>query len=687
MKDTYRFFKRDISWLSFNYRVLMEADDKSLPLYERINFIAIYTSNLEEFYKVRVADLKAVASGGTDDDLTAREASAMIDQITAEVNRQMEDRIRIYDYGIVPELAFNGIIFYQDENVEPFQREYIQRHFDEELYPFLQPVPLCKDEVRAFLRDNRLYVAFKLFRKDDHRKSGQPRYFMVEIPCDKKSRFIELPDHDGKHYIMYMEDVIRSCAGNMFPGYTIDCAYCFKISRDADILIDDETTGGIVEKVKHKLKKRKIGAVCRFVYDRHMPADMLEHLIYTFDIKREELVLGDRHINLEDLSGLPNPGLPDASSRKPKPFMPSVFEKQGSVFRYLSRKDFLMFCPYHSFDIFLNFLTEAAHDEATKEIFITQYRVAENSSVINSLISAARNGKKVTVFVELKARFDEANNLNTAEQMQKAGINIMYSIPGLKVHAKVALVLREDKDGKAKSFAYVGTGNFNERTACVYSDIGLFTKNKYIVDDLRSLFDYLKVKGYMGHFHRLLVPKVNLIEQLKKMIDNEIDIARRGGEGYMILKMNAIQDEAMISELYRASEAGVKIDLIVRGICCLVPGREFSRNITVTRIVDSFLEHSRVWYFENGGKPKVYIGSPDWMKRNLYKRVEAVVPVMSDELKKDIIHMLHIQLADNVKACRIDEHLNNIFKYPHNGEKRVRAQYDFYDYLKSKSME
>lgn len=684
MENTYKFFKRDRSWLSFNYRVLLEADDKSLPLYERINFISIYTSNLEEFYKVRVADLKAIASGAASSDISPHEASDMIEEITIEVNRQMEDRIRMYDYGIVPEMSFNGVVFYQDENVEPFHREYIQKLFDEELYPYLQPVPLCREEVRAFLRDNKLYVAFKLFRKNDREKRGRPSFFMVKIPCNRKSRFIMLPEHEGKHYIMYMEDVIRSCAGNMFPGYTVDCAYCFKISRDADILIDDVSTTGIVEQLKNNLRKRKIGAVCRFVYDRHMPADMLEHLIYTFDIKREELVLGDRHINLEDLSDLPNPGLPEASCQKPRPMMIPRFERPGAVFRYLARKDFMLHYPYHSFDIFLKFLNEAAHDEATREIYITQYRVAENSSVISTLIAAARNGKKVTVFVELKARFDEENNLATAEQMQKAGINIMYSIPGLKVHAKVALVVREGKSKGIRSFAYIGTGNFNEKTARVYADIGLFTHDKLIVEDLKSLFELLKEKGYKGKFHRLLVPRVNLIPKLKKLINTEINNVKKGLPARMILKMNAIQDEAMISELYRASEAGVKIDLIVRGICCLVPDQPFSRNITVTRIVDSFLEHSRVWYFENGGKPKIYIGSPDWMKRNLYKRIEAVVPVVSKELKQEVTDMLDIQLADNVKACRLDSNLNNIFKHAKPGQKRVRAQYAFYDYLKNK---
>ena len=351
----------------------------------------------------------------------------------------------------------------------------------------------------------------------------------------------------------------------------------------------------------------------------------------------------------------------------------------------MSKRDLLLHYPYHSFDHFIHFLYEAVHDPSVKEIMITQYRVAPHSEVINTLIAAAQNGKQVTVFVELKARFDEENNLATAELMQKAGIHIIYSIPGLKVHAKVALVLRRHKDGRPKkSFAYISTGNFNEKTALVYADSALITSNREIVDDLHKLFRVLRKDITDPQFKHLLVPRFNLVPQLMQRLEFEKKQAVNGQKAHIILKMNALQDPAMIDELYRASEAGVQIDLIVRGICCLIPNQPYSRNIRITRIVDGFLEHARVWYFYNAGKPLVYMGSPDWMRRNLYRRIEAVTPVLDVRLKQEMIDMLNIQLADNQKAGWVDEHLRNVFKYNPEAQP-IRSQITFYEYLKEKS--
>ena len=369
---------------------------------------------------------------------------------------------------------------------------------------------------------------------------------------------------------------------------------------------------------------------------------------------------------------------------KPVPMKLNRLNDKESIFSYVEKKDLLLYYPYHSFDHFIHFLYEAVHDPETREIMVTQYRVAENSAVINTLIAAAQNGKKVTVFVELKARFDEENNLATAEMMKAAGINIIYSIPGLKVHAKVALIRRRSFNGeKIHSYAYISTGNFNEKTATLYADCGLFTSNPVIVHDLTNLFRTLRGKEN-PKFTRLLVARFNLIPELNRLIDKEIELAEKGRGGRIILKMNALQDPIMIDRLYEASQRGVKIDLIVRGICCLIPGQEYSRNIRVTRIVDSFLEHARIWYFGNAGHPKVYLGSPDWMRRNLYRRIEAVVPVLDSELREEIVDMLHIQLSDNQKACFVDEKLNNIFKFKASAAP-VRAQYTFYNYLKEKN--
>ena len=525
MESNYQYFKRDISWLSFNYRVLLEANDDRLPLYERINFISIYSSNLEEFYKIRVADHKAVASGVTQsDEESVQSAAELLENINREVNRQLEDRIRIYEHKILPALRKNHIIFYQSRNVEPFHQEFIRNFFREEIFPFLQPVPVCKDRVVSFLRDNRLYLAVRLFMHGTEKTDpDHVQYFVMKMPYSKVPRFIELPKQGDNYYLMFIEDIIKANIGLIFPGYDVDSSYCIKISRDADILIDDTTsTADLVEQVKKKVKKRKIGAVCRFVYDRGMPSDFLDFLVDAFQINREELVPGDKHLNLEDLRHLPNPNKALKSLEKPKPMKLNCLDEKESIFNYVKQKDLLLYYPYHSFEHFIHFLYEAVHDPQTKEIMVTQYRVAENSAVINTLIAAAQNGKKVTVFVELKARFDEENNLATAEMMKSAGIKIIYSLPGLKVHAKVALIRRKSKgdDPKTCDFAYIGTGNFNEKTAMLYADCGLFTCNPKITKDLYTLFCTLQGKEN-PKFSTLLVARFNLIPERKNHIKDE----------------------------------------------------------------------------------------------------------------------------------------------------------------------
>lgn len=685
MGNKYNYFKRDISWLSFNYRVLLEALDEHLPLYERINFISIYSSNLEEFYKIRVADHKAVASGATlSDEETVQSACELMEEINREVTRQLDDRVRIYEQKILPALRKSHIIFYQDRHVEPFHQPFIRDFFREEIFPYLQPVPVSKDRVVSFLRDNRLYLAIRLYLKEESTPGMEkkPHYFVMKQPYAKVPRFIELPPHEKNHYLMFTEDIIKANLNLIFPGYEVDSSYSIKISRDADILMDDTTTSAaLVEQLRKKVKKRKIGDVCRFVYDRAMPQDFLNFLTDAFHIQPDELVQGDKHLNLEDLRHLPNPGKSLRATDKPKPMKLTLLDEKESIFNYVAKKDLLLHYPYHSFEHFIHFLYEAVHNPETREIMVTQYRVAENSAVINTLIAAAQNGKKVTVFVELKARFDEENNLATAEMMQAAGIKIIYSIPGLKVHAKVALIRRRGLNGEfIPSYAYISTGNFNEKTATLYADCGLFTCRKEIVNDLHNLFRTLQGKENLK-FSTLLVARFNLIPELNRLIDHEIALAEQGKSGRIILKMNALQDSTMIDRLYEASERGVQIDLIVRGICCLIPGQSYSRNIRVTRIVDSFLEHARIWYFGNEGKPKLFLGSPDWMRRNLYRRIEAIAPVLDPDLRNDLTVMLQIQLADNQKACWVDDQQRNVFKKRMPGTTCVRAQYDFYKYL------
>lgn len=688
MENSYKYFKRDISWLSFNYRVLLEAEDDALPIYERIKFLSIYSSNLEEFYEIRVAEHRGVIMKKNFTEESGAEAEEVLTEITDEVNRQQREYYRIFSEKILPELNRQNIYLYQGSEPEPFHEEFVHNFFNEEVFPFLSPVMIQAGDIRTFIRDRRLYLVIRMIKKSKRKSEGDQapeyHYALMKIPYAKVPRFIELPQHEGKFYIMFIDDIIRANLANVFPGYEIDSCYSIKISRDADIYLEDEK-GNIVESIRKKVKKRKIGALSRFMYDRAMPEDFLSFICDAFGITRDDLVVGGRYLNLQDLAKLPNPKGKELEQKVPAPMRVPYLDEKGSVFRAVKKKDILLHFPYQSFDYLIRFLMEAAFDPKVDEIKITQYRVAENSAVINTLVSAAQNGKKVTVFVELKARFDEENNMSTAERMEKAGIRIIYSIPGLKVHAKVAVIIRKDsEDGnKRRDFAYLSTGNFNEKTARVYSDMALLTCNDEIITDINKVFAVLEGKMSEPTFRHLLVARFNMVPELIRMIHREIEHVKQGRKGRIVLKMNGLHDQNMINELYRASENGVEIDLIVRGICCLVPGQPYSANIRVTRIVDMFLEHSRIWYFYNDGKEDVYLTSADWMRRNLNRRIETAFPILVPEIKQEVVDILKIQMRDNVKACLIDEQLHNNFK--HNDEPvKVRSQLAIYEYLKNK---
>ena len=689
MENSYKYFKRDVSWLSFNYRVLLEAEDDTLPVYERIKFLSIYSSNLEEFYEIRVAEHRGVIMKKNFTEESGAEAEEVLTEITNEVNRQQREYYRIFSEKILPELNRQNIYLYQGSEPEPFHEEFVHNFFNEEVFPFLSPVMIQAGDIRTFIRDRRLYLVIRMVKKSKRKPEGDQapeyHYALMKIPYAKVPRFIELPQHEGKFYIMFIDDIIRANLANIFPGYIIDSCYSIKISRDADIYLENEK-GNIVESIRKKVKKRKIGALSRFMYDRAMPDDLLSFICEAFGITRDDLVVGGRYLNLQDLAKLPNPKGKELEQKIPTPMRVSYLDEKGSVFRAVKKKDILLHFPYQSFDYLIRFLMEAAFDPKVDEIKITQYRVAENSAVINTLVSAAQNGKKVTVFVELKARFDEENNMSTAERMEQAGIRIIYSIPGLKVHAKVAVIIRKDPDdgNKRRDFAYLSTGNFNEKTARVYSDMALLTCNDEIITDINKVFAVLEGKMAEPTFRHLLVARFNMVPELIRMIHREIEHVKLGRKGRIVLKMNGLHDQNMINELYHASENGVEIDLIVRGICCLVPGQPYSANIRITRIVDMFLEHSRIWYFYNDGKEDVYLTSADWMRRNLNRRIETAFPILVPEIKQEVIDILKIQMRDNVKACLIDEQLHNNFK--HNEEPvKVRSQLAIYEYLKNKS--
>ena len=678
----YSYFKRDISWLSFNYRVLLEAKDERLPVYERIKFLSIYSSNLEEFYKIRVSGYHSSLLESINRDESVEEAMKTIVQINSEVTAQEKEYYRIFNNMILPELKRNGIVLYQTDKVEPFHREYVKKYFNEEVFPYLQPMIIQKDDIHSFIQDGRIYQVISLLKKKKKSDKLGCTYAIMKIPYTKIPRFIELPSHGGNHYIIFIDDVIKANMQSVFPGYEIVDCFSVKISRDADFSLEDEDRKDIALEILRKVRKRKIGAVTRFQYDKDMPDYFLEYLCEAYEIEEEELLPSGRYLNLADLSSLPNPVGDSLKQQLPQPLRVPELETNNSILRVLRKQDVLLHFPYQSFDYLLRFLLQAAFDPKVLEIKVTQYRVAENSAVINSLISAAKNGKKVTVFVELKARFDEMNNYLTSELMQQAGVKIIYSLPGLKVHAKLAYVRKRsnDPDDPIKGYAYLGTGNFNEKTARIYSDKGLLTSNKEFIKDIDEVFRVLEGKPYMHDFKHLLVTQFNMLPEIHGMIEREIGHVKNGGIGYIILKMNSLEDKGMINALYRASEAGVKIDLIIRGICCLVPGQPFSENITVTRIVDAYLEHSRVWYFFNGGEEDIYLTSADWMQRNLHRRIEVAFPLYTESLKRQIIDILKIQLADNQSAVWIDENLQNVCK--RNDQPPVRAQEAIYEYLK-----
>lgn len=685
-----RFINRDISWLSFNYRVLEQIKDKTLPLFERIKFLAIYASNLDEFYRVRVASYRSLLDVPIDNrrklDYSPEE---ILVEIKAEVEKQQYEYEDIFNNEIRTELEKSGIVLYNNHRLEEIHNLFIKDYFMKEVLPYMQPVLLTYGDVLTFLQDNVIYLSVKMFKKSKKEKEGKrkkPTYAVIKIPTQYLPRFVKLPNLGEKHLFFFLEDIIRENLKTLFPGYIVDSTYSIKVSRDADLMIEDEFSGNLLNKLRKSLTRRKTGTPARFLHDRDMPEDVKRILTVAFNLSKSDFVEGGRYLNFNDFFSFPNPlgdefelpALSQLNHRK--------FEDYDSIIEAVRKNDIMLYFPYHTYEYVLRFFNEVATDPKVQEILTTQYRVATNSAIINALITAARNGKKVSVFVELKARFDEEANMKSAEAMKAAGINIIPSIPGLKVHAKAALIIRNSssKPSKRREFAFLSTGNFNEKTAKQFSDLGFFTSNSEIIDDLKKLFVYLEDPIEKFEYKHLLVPRVNLIEGLIERIQREISLVQEGKKARIIMKMNGLEDQEIIEKLYEAGCEGVEIDLIVRGICSLRTNMPFSKNIKVTRIVDRFLEHSRIFMFNNDNNPEVYISSADIMRRNLRKRVESVVPIFDEKIKNEIIDILNIQLKDNTKACFLDENIKNIDKSCADGEIAYRAQYDTYNYLKSK---
>lgn len=686
----YKYFNRDLSWLTFNYRVLAEAKDKTLPLFERIKFLAIYSNNLEEFYQVRVSYYRQLLENAEliPGKIEEMNPAKILHKINETVTKYQIEFHRIFDEEIIPELEKNNIILLNKKSkLSDDQQIEIKEIFTSGILSLLQPVLLVKNRVRPFLKTGQVYLVLDMFIKESkfssltkHRK----RHGLIKLPTDHNiSRFIELSPVGDKYFIMFLEDLIMHHVDKIFPGYTIKEWYTVKLTRDADLEYDEYEEEDLIDAIKNISSSRTLGKPNRFLYDRQMPHRILQYLTESFKLTNDIIVQGGAYHNFRDFFSFPNPIAPRLENEKLPPLRIPDLDAVASMREAIDQKDYLLTVPYQTYDYFLRFLEQAAQDDTVTEIKTTQYRVADRSVVVNALMNAAENGKKVTVFVELKARFDEEMNLRYAAEMTKAGITIFYSIPGLKVHAKVAMVIRDkEKHPGAKDQVYISTGNFNEKTARLYSDHGLFTSNEELIADLKTMFNYLEDQNQKIKFKHLLVPGFNLIAKFGRLINQEMENVKQGKQAYILLKMNGLQDPAMVEMLYRASEAGVKIDLIIRGICILKTGRRFSKNIRVVRIIDRYLEHARVFVFHNGGKPKVYIGSADWMKRNLYRRVECVCPVFDNAIKKELIDILNIQLSDNVKACEISQNMENI--WIKNDRPPVQSQLATYEYLKEK---
>ncbi|MEL7148428.1 MAG: polyphosphate kinase 1, partial [Bacteroidota bacterium] len=553
----------------------------------------------------------------------------------------------------------------------------VLHYFKTSVLTFLRPKIWEITKSTDFLNNKELYFGIRL-RKDDEEFAGY-----LNIPSNKLPRFFKLHSDDGKYYFMYLDDIIRLHLDIVFPGYEIlECA-SVKLNKDADLHIDDEYSGDLVEKITKQIKKRDLGSPSRFLHDSAMSESLLESFQEKFDLRDQELVPGGRYHNLNDFFQVPNPIGPHLENKPQSPIIHTPFHSEKSILHAIEQGDHLLHFPYQSYDYILQFFNEAAIDPKVKEINVTFYRMAQQSFIGDALISAAENGKIVKVFMELKARFDEENNLAWASRMEEAGIKIIYSIPGLKVHAKVALVKKKAKGGGTKYYGFYGTGNLNEKTARIYVDHALLTCDEGMNQELAALFNFLYKRKEPGAFHNLLVSQFNIVDRFSEMIDREIAHQQEGRQSHVIIKLNNLEEPNIINKLYEASQAGVTVEMIVRGICCLKPGVPgLSENITIKRLVDKYLEHARIFYFHNGGNEEVFMGSADWMSRNLLRRIEVIFPVKDASNKEELIEMLKIQLADNTKAHLLNTDLESIPNEP-SGQP-LRAQEAIYEYVKSK---
>ncbi|MFT3705876.1 MAG: polyphosphate kinase 1 [Agriterribacter sp.] len=665
------FFNRDASWLSFNERVLLEAEKETTPLLERIRFMSIFSSNLDEFYRVRMPAVLALQQ------IKKQEAGkSTYEDLVEIINQQQALYGNILNNQIVPALKAQGYIFLNKENIPSSLQTIAEEYFFTQIAGYLHPVKLSA-KTGFFPENNQLYLVVVVEYYPD-----EEQLFLVNVPSSHTSRFVKITQPEGE-YIVFLEDIIRSNLAHLFSGAVIKAAYSIKITRDAELNLADEYEEDLAEQIETQLHKRDMGFATRFLYEPGIPLRHLQYIIQAFHLQKASVVEGSRHHNLKDLSSIP---IQDDQLCYPswKPVNNNL-TGVSTLFEAIKKRDQVVHTPYQSYDRVVRFFNEAVIDSSVQEIYTTLYRVASHSKIVHALISAAKTGKKVTVLVELKARFDEANNIYWAKQMKAAGVKIVYSDNALKVHAKIALVKRDDAE--APYLGLLATGNLNETTARFYTDHILLTAYQPMLKEMETLFSFLskKKKPDMDDrlsFNHLLVAQFNLQSAFIALIDREISNVSKGLPASITIKLNNLEEEKLISKLYEASNAGVKIHLIVRSICRLVPGVEGqSTNITIKRIVDRYLEHGRVFIFHNNGDEAVYMGSADWMNRNIYRRIEVCFPVYDEAVRQQVKHIIQLQWSDNVQAVYFDKQLSNV--PVKENVAAIRSQEVIYHYLQS----
>lgn len=680
-KKSIPLINREISWLSFNDRVLQEAEDASVPLAERLKFLGIFSNNRDEFFRVRVATVKRMTRlGKKAKELLGESPIDLLEKIQKIVIEQQNRFDQIYQ-DIINELAAHQVFIINEKQLTPEQGEVVKTYFHDHVMPSLVPIMIDSNLKFPYLKDKSSYLIIKLVKFDKKKRS---RYALVEVPTPEISRFFVLPAQSEKKFIILLDDVIRYCLDDIFSIFEYDAveAYTIKLTRDAELDIDHDVSKSLVEKISGGVKKRKRGQPVRLVYDRHIAKDMLELVMKKVKLGKEDNPIpGGRYHNFKDFVGFPKLDVPELYYKNPTPLPHPDLQTKRSVLDALRKKDVLLTYPYQSFHHVIDLLREASIDPKVQSIHITLYRVAQNSNVVNALINAMKNGKRVTVVMEIQARFDEENNIYWSNKLHEEGAKVIYGVPGLKVHSKLFLITRQEGK-KQKLYAHIGTGNFNESSAKVYTDHSLLTSDERITREVEKLFQFYEDNLRISAYKHLAVSPFSMRKRFAGLITNEIENARQGKPSYIILKMNSLVDREMIRLLYEASRAGVKVKLIIRGICSLVSGLEgWSDNIEAISVVDKFLEHSRVFIFCNGGAEKYFISSADWMTRNLDHRSEVAVPVYDRKIQKELRDIIEIQLRDNTKARILNRKQTNKYKITDSIVK-VRAQEDIYEHLR-----